>query len=60
MNKEITIIKNVRGYQDENGVAQLNLEDVSRGLGFTFIATSGNEVIRWNRVRNYLQEFNKE
>ena len=57
MNKEITIIKNVRGYQDENGVAQLNLEDVSRGLGFTFIATSGNEVIRWNRVRNYLQEF---
>lgn len=58
MNKEITIIKNVRGYQDENGVAQLNLEDVSRGLGFTFIATSGNEVIRWNRIRNYLQEFN--
>lgn len=57
MNKEITIIKNVRVYQDENGVAQLNLEDVSRGLGFTFIATSGNEVIRWNRVRNYLQEF---
>lgn len=57
MNKEIMIIKNVRGYQDKNGVAQLNLEDVSRGLGFTFIATSGNEVIRWNRVRNYLQEF---
>lgn len=54
----IMIIKNVRCYQDNKGVAQLNLEDVARGLGFTFIATSGNEVIRWNRVKQYLQEFN--
>lgn len=57
MNKEIMIIKNVRGYQDENGVAQLNLEDVSKGLGFTRTATSGNEVIRWERVRKHLKEF---
>lgn len=55
--KDLMIIENVRGYQDEKGVAQLNLEDVARGLGFTFVATSGNEVIRWNRVKSYLKEF---
>lgn len=58
MENKIMIIKNVRGYQDEKGVAQLNLEDVARGLGFTTVATSGNEVVRWNRVRQYLNEFN--
>lgn len=56
MNNEIMIIKNVRGYQDENGVAQLNLEDVSRGLGFINVATSGHEVVRWARVKKYLKE----
>ena len=42
---ELMTIKNVRGYLDKNGVAQLNLEDVSRGLGFTQTAKSGNEVV---------------
>jgi len=51
-------IKNVRGFIDESGTAQLNLEDVSRGLGFTRVATSGNEVIRWERVRDYLSDMN--
>lgn len=55
MNNLVTI-KNVRGYIDEKGVAFLNLEDVARGLGFTRIANSGNEVIRWERVRKYLSE----
>jgi prophage antirepressor-like protein len=32
----------------------LNLEDVARGLGFTTIATSGNECVRWTRVVEYL------
>lgn len=54
---EIMTIKNVRCYQDKEGIAQLNLEDVSRGLGFITVATSGNEVVRWNRVRQYLKEF---
>lgn len=49
-------INGVRGYIDDNGTAQLNLEDVSRGLGFTTVATSGNEVIRWQRVTKYLTE----
>ena len=49
-------IKNVRGFIDENGTAQLNLEDVARGLGFTRIAESGNEVIRNERVKGYLAD----
>lgn len=55
---DIMIIKNVRAYQDKNGIAQLNLEDIARGLGFTTIATSRNEVVRWNTVYRYLLEFN--
>jgi phage antirepressor YoqD-like protein len=56
MKLNLITIHGVRGYIDESGTAQLNLEDVSRGLGFTRIATSGNEVIRWERVRGYLEE----
>ena len=26
-------------------------------LGFTTVATSGNEVVRWSRVNSYLSEF---
>lgn len=54
---DIMVIKNVRCYQDSEGVAQLNLEDVAKGLGFTRMPTSGHEVIRWERVRKYLEEF---
>lgn len=57
MNKEVMIIKNVRGYKEVDGVAQLNLEDVARGLGFTE-NKNGVEYIMWRRVRQYLQEFN--
>jgi len=56
MNNLITV-SGVKGYIDENGIAQLNLEDVARGLGFTQIAASGNEVIRWERVNKHLEEF---
>lgn len=56
MKKKIMIIKNVRGYQDENGVAKLNLEDVSRGLGFTE-TKNDVEYIRWRTISNYLREF---
>lgn len=54
---QLITIHGVRGYIDENGTAQLNLEDVSRGLGFTQTAASGNEVVRWERVNKYLAEF---
>ena len=53
----LQIIKGIRCYLDENGEAFLNLEDSARGLGFTHIATSGNEVIRWDRVDKYLKLF---
>lgn len=42
---------------EKDGTAYLKLETVARGLGFTQIAKSGNEVVRWERVRKYLEEF---
>lgn len=54
MGTTIELVKGVHCYIDDNGVAQLKLEDVARGLGFTTVATSGNEVIRWTRVKKYL------
>lgn len=42
------------------GTAYLNLEAVARGLGFTRIAASGNEVVRWERVDGYLLELGVE
>ena len=54
----VITVSNVRGYIDENGTAWLNADDVARGLGFTQIAASGNEVVRWERVNKYLNEFN--
>lgn len=51
-------IMNINGVDcyEENGVAFLRLSDVAHGLGFTRIASSGNEVIRWDRVQKYLCE----
>lgn len=54
MNNLITV-SGVSGYIDENGVVQLNLENCARGLGFTTVATSGNECVRWVRVDEYLE-----
>jgi prophage antirepressor-like protein len=56
MNNQLITIQNVRAFIDNSGIAQINLEDISRGLGFTRIATSGNEVVRWERVEGYLRE----
>lgn len=50
------IIEGVRCYE-MGGTAYLNIEDVARGLGFTRVAASGNEVVRWERVQNYLKDF---
>lgn len=52
---ELQIIGGVSCYE-KNGTAYLRLEDVARGLGFTTVATSGNEVVRWNRVKSYLSD----
>ena len=52
---EIMNISGVDCYE-KDGTAYLKLETVARGLGFTTVATSGNEVVRWSRVNKYLEE----
>lgn len=42
---------------EQDGIVYLRLSTVARGLGFTRVAESGNEVIRWERVNKYLSEF---
>lgn len=56
---ELQII-NIDGVEcyEKDGTAYLRLETVARGLGFTTVATSGNEVVRWARVDKYLSELN--
>jgi prophage antirepressor-like protein len=51
----IITISSVRAYLDEKQTAMLNLEDVSKGLGFTQIK-NGVEYVRWERVNQYLNE----
>ena len=51
----VQVFCGVRGYE-KDGVAYLHIEDVARGLGFTTVATSGNECVRWNRVDGYLSD----
>lgn len=56
MKNEIIIINGIRAYEGENRVAYLGLEEVARGLGWTRVANSGNEVVMWSRVENYLKD----
>lgn len=56
MENKLITVSGVTGYIDENGTAMLNLENCARGLGFTTVATSGNECVRWSRVEQYLTE----
>ena len=54
---ELQII-NIDGVEcyEKDGTAYLKLETVARGLGFITVATSGNEVVRWNTVHKYLTD----
>ena len=52
---EIMTIQGVECYE-KDGVAYLKLEAVARGLGFTTVAASGNECIRWNTIHKYLSD----
>ena len=51
---EIVNIQGIPCYE-KDGIAYLNLETVARGLGFTRVAASGNEVVMWSRVEGYLE-----
>lgn len=56
MENKLITVSGVTGYIDASGTAQLNLEHVSRGLGFT--ETKGEkEYVMWRRVAAYLTEF---
>lgn len=55
MDNKIMKISGIACYE-KDGIAYLNLEAVARGLGFTTVATSGNEVVRWKRVEGHLKE----
>ena len=52
---DILTINGIECYE-KDGTAYLKLEAVAKGLGFTQIAKSGNEVVRWERVNKYLKE----
>lgn len=49
---------NVNGIEcyEKDGVVYLKLKAVARGLGFTETAASGNECVKWTRVRKYLSD----
>jgi anti-repressor protein len=53
---ELMVVKNVRVYIDEVGVAQINAEDAARGLGFTQ-EKNGIQYVRWETINNYLSSF---
>lgn len=57
--KNMDNIMNIQGVEcfEKDDVIYLKLETVARGLGFTRIADSGNEVVRWERVDGYLRDF---
>ena len=52
-------VLNVSGIDcyEKDGIVYLKLEDEAGGVGFTTVAKSGNECVRWARVEEYLKEF---
>lgn len=62
MNNQLQIFKNeklnlsVRAIQNEDGSISIDIEDTARGFGWTTVAKSGNEVVRWTRVQKYCEE----
>lgn len=46
----------VRTILNDDGSISVNAEDVARGFGWTTVAKSGNEVVRWARVNEYCKE----
>ena len=47
---------NVRVLENEDGSICINAEDAAIGFGWTTVAKSGNDVVRWNRVNQYCNE----
>lgn len=53
-NKEMGI--GVRTVLNDDGSISVNAEDTARGFGWTTVAKSGNEVVRWARLNEYCKE----
>ena len=47
----------VRIRENADHSIEINAEDAARGIGITTVATSGNVVVRWDRVNKYLRSF---
>lgn len=57
---ELQVIKGIKCFEDDKGIAQLKLEDVCLGLGFTKDEKKNGKAytsIRWERVFGYLTSF---
>lgn len=46
----------VRAIQNDDGSISINAEDTARGFGWTTVAKSGNEVVRWARMNGFCSE----
>ena len=59
---ELEVFKNdelglsARMVANPDGSISINAEDAARGFGWTTVAKSGNEVVRWARVNDYCKE----
>lgn len=53
-NRELNV--EVRTIVNQDGSILISAEDTAKGFGWTRVATSGNEVIRWDRVNKYICE----
>lgn len=61
MEKEQEIIKKEFegqevAFRETNGVSEVRIDEVASFCGWTRIAKSGNETVRWERVNGFLQE----
>lgn len=60
--KEVKIFENeelglqVRTILNPDGSISVNAEDTAIGFGWTTVAKSGNEVVRWSRMNEYCEE----
>lgn len=46
----------VRAIHNDDGSISINADDTARGFGWTTVAKSGNEVVRWARMNEYCKE----
>jgi prophage antirepressor-like protein len=53
---QLTVIKGVECFIGQDGIVQLKLEHVARGLGFTE-TKDGKEYVMWRRVKGYISDF---